>query len=251
MSRRGRQEIVYIVVGPKKARFGLHKEHLCAVSPYFRAALKGNFQEAALGEVHLKDTNTTTFELFTEWLYGGRIIINGADEDGISREGGYSYSEDGDASSEDGYVISEDGDASSEGGDASSEGGELSAKGAPSLSQFLDVWLLGEYLLIPQLQNYVADRIQVRWKFPHHRPAMLDFHHLYKETQTGSVMRRLIVDLCIWCPRKDPEVYRKHTDLMPLEMGVDMLLVCTGWHKDPKNPLDKMSNYYVPLPELD
>lgn len=47
---------------------------LCHVSTYFKAALKGGFEEAREKWVTLKDADPSAFELFVLWLYKGRLF---------------------------------------------------------------------------------------------------------------------------------------------------------------------------------
>jgi len=47
---------------------------LCHVSTFFRAALKGEFEEAKEKRVMLKEEDPPAFELFVLWLYKGRLF---------------------------------------------------------------------------------------------------------------------------------------------------------------------------------
>ncbi|OBT71471.1 hypothetical protein VF21_09737 [Pseudogymnoascus sp. 05NY08] len=144
------QEIVYVIVGPEKQRFGMHKELLCATSPFFKAALEGKFEESVRGEVVLEDTSVEAFGLFNEWLYTSKITEDQCQERGLT-------------------VL------------------ELHFNDKPSYRQLLDVWILADYLLVHQLQNYIADKMQIKYT---NRPVLpiADFVYLYEKTQSGSPM---------------------------------------------------------------
>jgi hypothetical protein len=47
----------------------VYTDLLCAVSPYFRKALKGSFTEAQTRSIDLKDVSEYTFHVFLQWMY--------------------------------------------------------------------------------------------------------------------------------------------------------------------------------------
>ena len=61
--------LVEVIVGPQKQVFRLHKEILCNVSSYFRAALKGSFAEGLTQKIELPEDDATVFKLFRVWLH--------------------------------------------------------------------------------------------------------------------------------------------------------------------------------------
>ncbi|KAF2845750.1 hypothetical protein T440DRAFT_543382 [Plenodomus tracheiphilus IPT5] len=62
-----------VIVGANKDQFTVHKSLLVHHSPFFGAALIGNFKEAEKKEVVLLDTLPQTFEFFVHWAYHGRF----------------------------------------------------------------------------------------------------------------------------------------------------------------------------------
>lgn len=66
--------IVDIRVGPNTKVFSIHKQLLCEVSPYFEAALKGQFIEAEKQSIEFVEESVTMFEHFQLWLYSGNIL---------------------------------------------------------------------------------------------------------------------------------------------------------------------------------
>ncbi|MCJ1484693.1 hypothetical protein MMC06_004866 [Schaereria dolodes] len=73
--------IVFVEIGPEKTRFGIHRGLLCEYSAYFRAALRGNFQEATEGVVRLPGVMTEIFHLVNGWLYTQQIADEPDEED--------------------------------------------------------------------------------------------------------------------------------------------------------------------------
>ena len=60
-------------MGDEAARFVVHEELFTYHSPYFCAALKGGFAEAADGAVRLQEADPVVFEIFVHWLYYARL----------------------------------------------------------------------------------------------------------------------------------------------------------------------------------
>lgn len=64
--------MVFVLVGPEKHRFDIHKALVCSQSDFFKAALTGNFKEAD-GTIALPEQDPTTFRYFVYWLYTGSL----------------------------------------------------------------------------------------------------------------------------------------------------------------------------------
>jgi len=64
---------VDIKVGPEKRLFKLHKQLLCDASPYFEAALNGQFKESNDQTIEMQDEAVSMFERFQLWIYSGNI----------------------------------------------------------------------------------------------------------------------------------------------------------------------------------
>lgn len=62
-----------VIIGPPRARFIVHEDLLIFHSPFFCAALTGNFKEVADKEVVLVEENEQTFEIIVHWLYHTRF----------------------------------------------------------------------------------------------------------------------------------------------------------------------------------
>lgn len=66
--------------------FQIHKTHLCHYSPFFDAALNGNFIESKTQEVELYETDPKIFGILTNWLYTQDITNEHGDTPGeVSR----------------------------------------------------------------------------------------------------------------------------------------------------------------------
>ena len=67
-----------MVIGTQGASKTWHlpKELLTKSSPFFAAALNGNFQEAQSKVVNLPEDNIGAFESFVQWLYVGEITLD-------------------------------------------------------------------------------------------------------------------------------------------------------------------------------
>lgn len=63
---------VHITISSGKS-FLVHVDLLAEKSAYFRAALTGDFQEAATKQLTLEDVSDNTFAFFLKWLYGQNL----------------------------------------------------------------------------------------------------------------------------------------------------------------------------------
>lgn len=98
------------------------------------------------------------------------------------------------------------------------------AEDRPTFSQLLDVWILADYLLAPQLQNFLVDLMEAK-HMKRAVPPVNDFACFYRRTQSGSPMRKFLVDLCIFRFRgEEGQAYRTNIGFMPPEMIVDIMI---------------------------
>lgn len=74
------ESVVFVDVGPEQISYAIHKGILCSRSDYFRAALTGNFSEAAEQVVTLDDEDPDTFRTFNAWLYTN-VLVEDPDPD--------------------------------------------------------------------------------------------------------------------------------------------------------------------------
>ncbi|OBT48082.1 hypothetical protein VE00_01023 [Pseudogymnoascus sp. WSF 3629] len=204
------QKIVYVIVGPERQKFGMHQDHLCATSPYFKSAFEGKFQEAELGEVTLKHTSVATFEMFNEWLYTDNVTEELCREENMTAS-------------------------------------QMYDKDKPTYPQMLDVWVLADYLLVPRLQNHIMDKMIARFNNRQIMP-ILDFAYFYKNTQLGSPIRKFMVDLFVWRWYTASDQYLEYAPRIPSEMSTDLLVAfARRLAKAGENPLNDTGNYHVPV----
>lgn len=200
-----------MIVGPEELKFGIHKDQLCAISAYFKAALEGGFQETVRGEVVLKETTALAFGMFNEWLYTGTIKQELCMESGSMTL-------------------------------------QKLGKDKPTFSELLDVWVLADYLLAPKLQNFIVDMMEAK-HMKRAIPPLHEFGYFYIHTQSGSPMRRFLVDMCIWRFRgENGEPYRKFIDYMPRDMAVDLMVALARRVEGlERGPSFVAKNYYVKI----
>ncbi len=75
------EDMANIYVGPKRKKFHLHKELLCARSGYFTRSLAGDFKEREEKAVYLPDDDVASFELLVLWIYGSKLKAPGNSEE--------------------------------------------------------------------------------------------------------------------------------------------------------------------------
>lgn len=62
-------KVITILVGPSKVSYSLHKDLLCAHSPFFENCLRSNFLEKQKDQVELPEDSAEVFEHFINWIY--------------------------------------------------------------------------------------------------------------------------------------------------------------------------------------
>ena len=62
-------KVITILVGPSKTSYTLHKDLLCANSPFFEKCLKSSFLEKQKDQVELPEDSPEVFEHFVNWIY--------------------------------------------------------------------------------------------------------------------------------------------------------------------------------------
>ena len=70
------QTIVTVYVGPDSHAFHVYKELLCHDSPFFKAALEGNFKEGHEQTVSLPEDDVGTFKIYQTWLNTAQLRYN-------------------------------------------------------------------------------------------------------------------------------------------------------------------------------
>lgn len=74
LSPRFGDELVCLLVGPKPAKFTIHKTLICESADFFKKGFTGKFKEAS-GEMYLPDDDPEVISLFVDWLYRASLPI--------------------------------------------------------------------------------------------------------------------------------------------------------------------------------
>ncbi len=80
-------EFITVKVGVKELdgrTFGIHKDLVCAKSPFFRAAFNGQWKESKEGAVELPEDDPDAFELWVNWIYKHTLPCSD-DQPGVPR----------------------------------------------------------------------------------------------------------------------------------------------------------------------
>ncbi|KAF4614415.1 hypothetical protein G7Y89_g15323 [Cudoniella acicularis] len=103
---------------------------------------------------------------------------------------------------------------------------EKVSKAQESLAQWtkslVQLWILGEKLVIPKLQNLATDKLVLvcsSSKFP---TLMSSIDIIYKNTADGSPLRRLAVDSCAWMMQSD--VFKKLKNIFTKDFLIDLTM---------------------------
>ncbi|KAE9374854.1 hypothetical protein N431DRAFT_372796, partial [Stipitochalara longipes BDJ] len=166
-------EMVTFLIGKAGSEepFSVHKEFACYYSPVLKAAFDSSFIEGQTQIYRLEDVNSIAFRLFVQWLYSQKIDL-----------------------------IQND---SENGNETIFQKARIHAVPVPLIKAWRDqdldlaqLWVIGDRLLIPRLQNAVMMAWHSLWTDPD-----TDRHcstkwvrYAYEHTCEGSPLRNLAVD---------------------------------------------------------
>ncbi|KAI9676800.1 MAG: hypothetical protein M1829_002895 [Trizodia sp. TS-e1964] len=177
------QDAITVLVGPTEDSFAVHKAPVCEVSPFFRAALDGNFRESKEGIIKLPDEDPKIFGCFLHWLYNKRLRTP---TDGID-------------------VLD-----------------KTNKKVIPWMV-LIQLYLLGERLQVAGFKNAAVDALALKSaKGQEALPAAHAIHHAYENTHDSSPLRRLLVDLFIWRSTAATLEHDETRDALPRDFFVDL-----------------------------
>lgn len=201
-------ETVIVKIGKEKVSFTLYKAFLIHYSLYFEKALTGNFKEASTGIIHLEHTTAEVSGLCMEWIMTQQI-----QDTHITKELPMSYLE----------RIAEE---------------KLQPR------DLIKLWILADYLRIPDLQNKTIDILAA--KLVRLNVVSAAYYNLvYKPTLPGSMLREFHVDS--WCWVGIALNLQEHEASMPREIVVNIAVVLQSRIMDPTkpNPLLNSKIYHV------
>ncbi|KAK0100250.1 hypothetical protein ONS96_007533 [Cadophora gregata f. sp. sojae] len=189
-SLRKPQQLVTLLAGDSPTKFVVHTYFACHYSPVFDAAFNGNFLEGQTQEYKIQDVGEETVRLLVHWLYTQKL-------DTIELQ----------------YLRKHH---------------DPKDFGVDSLSQtkaLIQLWVLGEKLLIPRVQNSALDEI-LRIRYHTGISVPTQYLYIYENTSAGSPLRRFFVDLCV-SRCKNPPRYNDSSDRYPKEMLLDIITKLT------------------------
>ncbi|KAK0654592.1 hypothetical protein DIS24_g5050 [Lasiodiplodia hormozganensis] len=68
-------EIIQVDVGSGQRKYYIHKDILCASSPFFAKACNGNWKEARERRIELPEDEPECFDKYVQWLYFNELFV--------------------------------------------------------------------------------------------------------------------------------------------------------------------------------
>jgi hypothetical protein len=162
---------ICVTVGPQS--FYVEKDLLCSISPFFQKAFSGPWIETNNRAVTITDTDPETFNQFLQWLR--------TDEDRSSNLSLQSLE----------YLT------------------DRSFGKSLLLISLLRLWVLGDFLQIPSLQNDAIGFISNKYQDYSGKNISADtFEYVYQSTAPGSALRRIMVDFAAY--KMTSNFYEQH-----------------------------------------
>ena len=181
--RRKPDEFVTLYAGDNPQKFVVHKEFACHYSSVLKTAFNSNFIEGQTQTYRLQETTERAIRLLIHWFYTQKLdTFVPKPEEGQREE-------------------------------------YLEVKHSQDMS-LVELWILAEKLLLPTLQNLVAREIEQR---RHQSKAIstASLHYVYEKTERGSLLRRLMVDMCF--SHLNILSYMKRPERYPQEMLIELV----------------------------
>lgn len=150
-------------------------------------AFNSEFKEGRTQKYEIEDTNPDTFRIFVQWLYSQKLTH-------------IHYDEHWELEVDDVHNID-------------------CTKGTISR---IELWVLAEKLLIPQLQNEVMRLLRLVGRTCVH-PFERHVNYIYQNTADNSVLRRFVVNLIAWAAPSSE--YKQYPHLYPHEFLLDLVTV--------------------------
>jgi len=72
--------VIQVGTGAGVHHFHIHQDLICGQSPFFRAALNGDWKESKERKVKLPEDDPDAFHLYSNWLYHNTLISNNDSE---------------------------------------------------------------------------------------------------------------------------------------------------------------------------
>lgn len=210
--------------------FLVHKEFVCYYSPALRAAFNSSFVEGQTQTYRLEDISTNAFRLFVQWLYSQKmdlhVGIDSVPDNSVQPVAGA------------GKNGSNGPGSGSDGNDGNKEDKE-EARRAQDLD-LAQLWVVGDRLFIPSLQNAVILAWYKLWHSNDGRSCSTSWiNYAYEHTCVGSHLRNLAVDELAY--PVNPDEIKKHAEELPREMLIDLTLVYSKavWPIDEEDDFQK------------
>lgn len=176
---------------------------------------EGHFEEAAKQSVTLEHVDVDVFGHFVHWLYTQEVKVSPFTGDPKNLSGATKV-----------------------------------AKDLPGFDVLVKLWILGDYLQAPKLQNstmeeFIAESNRLRIT------TLGVGRYIYENTCSGSMLRKYLVDRCVWIGIRHTKGY-PDTDL-PAEMLLDIVMTFNDRHlqgfSNAISPLKSATNYHVKAPK--
>ncbi|KAL2072743.1 hypothetical protein VTL71DRAFT_12086 [Oculimacula yallundae] len=199
----GMSELVTFIIGPTKKKFLIHKRFACEASPVLRTAFNGSFVEGQTQEYALADTTEDAFALLAQWVYADRIEIDYE-----------SFAED-----------------------------KNKDKASTLQAKLMELWLLADRFLIPQLQNIAISLLyesqtKLNWF------TLRSLNRVWEQTSTDTKLRLFILEFCIFWLNK--QVFRVCGKWFPKEMLLELAYLTKQNTEDKVTEMAPIEGFYVP-----
>ncbi|KAN0103457.1 hypothetical protein V8E51_011770 [Hyaloscypha variabilis] len=200
-------EMVTFLVGKDEERFSVHKEFACHYSPVLKAAFDSNFIEGQTQTYPLQDMLPSAFRLLAKWFYSDHIDLQLDIDPTVD------------------INVTDEVDDNSDGEEDDHATLQLNEAYRAQDLNFAQLWVAGDRLLIPRLQNAVVLAWNQLWNCDDDDRVCTTswLKYAYEHTTVGSPLRNIAVDKLVFEFRASD--IKASADELPREILVDMAMV--------------------------
>jgi hypothetical protein len=180
--------VTFIIGSEERETFFVDKELVCHYSPILDKAFNSESKAGQTQIYEIEDTTPDVFRILIQWLYIQKVGC-------MNHVAFFSTIK------------------------TSAEVDEHLEDCVPQTASLLQLWILAEFLLLPQLQNEIMNALHSisQWCLT---PFSANLNYIYDKTAAGSPLRRFVANMLAWStPYED---YNKFSILYPKEFFVDL-----------------------------
>lgn len=216
---------IVVEVGTPPTEFAVHETLITNYSGFFKDAMDGHFEDSKTRRVHLNEDSPDLFLRLIKWLYTGEVDMREhkiiGDEEGV-------------------HENVHDEPVNFESDEANGWSAPMRLKTSFTIDEIFKLWILGDKLRMPELQNDVAHSL-IKFTadniFNCTAPSNETLAYVYEYTIKTSPIRLLAINVFLFVCRSDLSLDDSSTKTLSPEILEDITQRSFNlWRNDTRSP---------------